>query len=141
MNAFGRMFINTHVKVFQLTGGKLGGKMGNAGTVLLLTTKGRKTGLQRTVPVVYIQDDAGHPVVTASMGGQPQNPAWFDNLSANSEVSYQTGSQVIRARAVVADPALREKLWAKLTAKHGQFLEYAKKTTRIIPMVVLEPLN
>lgn len=141
MSPLFKAVITTHVALFRITGGRIGANAGKGRRLLLLTTTGRKTGLQRVVPVLYIEDDAGNPVVTASMGGQPQNPAWFDNLSANPEVSYQTGDQIVRARAVVAEPALRDALWVKLTTRHPHFLDYQKKTTRIIPMVVLKPLT
>ena len=61
------------------------------GTILLLTTTGRKSGKAGTVPVLYFLDDDGNPVVTASNAGLPKNPAWFENLRVNPRVTYQIG--------------------------------------------------
>jgi proline iminopeptidase len=135
MNPAFRLLVDAHVGLFRRTGGKFGSW---GGQLLLLTTTGRKTGKQRTVPLRFIRDEAGHPVITASMGGAPQHPAWFENLSANSEVSYQTGAEEVRARAEVAPPDVRNRLWEKLIAVAPNFIGYQKKTTRVIPMVILK---
>jgi deazaflavin-dependent oxidoreductase (nitroreductase family) len=134
-----KLFMALHVGLYRLTGGRIGGAM-NGGTILLLTTTGRKTGKARTVPVMMFRDDAGNPVVTASKAGAPDNPAWFENLKAKPEVTYQVGAEVKKARAEIAPPELRNQLWAKLTAKYKGFLEYEKKTTRVIPMVTLRSI-
>jgi deazaflavin-dependent oxidoreductase (nitroreductase family) len=68
--------------LYRLTSGRIGGRMGE-GTILLLTTTGRKSGKARTVPVLYFLDDNGNPVVTASNAGLPKNQAWFENLRVN----------------------------------------------------------
>jgi deazaflavin-dependent oxidoreductase (nitroreductase family) len=140
MNPIGKLFMQTHVGLYRLTGGALGGKMGN-GRIVLLTTKGRKTGKERTVPVMFIEDESGNPVVAASYAGMPQNPAWFENLKATPEVTYQIGGKITRARAEIAPPELRDALWKKLTAQYKNFLAYEKKTTRVIPMVTLKPAS
>jgi len=138
MNPFARALIGTHVSLFRLTGGRFGSW---GGKLLLLTTTGRKTGKTRTVPLRYIRDEAGHPVVTASMGGQPMDPAWFNNIKSNPELTYELDGRPVKARGEVAPPDVREKLWAKLTAVAPGFIGYQKKTTRIIPMVVLKPVG
>ena len=81
-----------HLGLYRLTSGRIGGRMGD-GTILLLTTTGRKTGKARTVPVLYFLDDDGNPVVTASNAGLPKNPAWFENLRVNPRVTYQIGAE------------------------------------------------
>ena len=81
-----------HLGLYRLTSGRIGGRMGN-GTILLLTTTGRKSGKARTVPVLYFLDDNGNPVVTASNAGLPKNPAWFENLRVNPRVTYQIGAE------------------------------------------------
>lgn len=138
MPSLWKLFTNVHTGLYRLTGGRVGARMGDM-RVLLLTTTGRKTGVARTTPLAFIEDDAGNLVITASAGGAPQNPKWFDNLSANPDVSYQLDGRVVQARAEVAQPAVRDALWAKLTSKHKNFLDYERKTTRVIPMVTLKP--
>ena len=92
-----------HLGLYRLTSGRIGGRMGD-GTILLLTTTGRKTGKARTVPVLYFLDDDGNPVVTASNAGLPKNPAWFENLRVNPRVTYQIGAERKIARADIAHP-------------------------------------
>ena len=129
-----------HLGLYRLTSGRIGGSMGN-GTILLLTTTGRKSGKARTVPVLYFLDDNGNPVITASNAGLPKNPAWLENLRVNPRVTYQIGAERKIARADIAPPELRDRLWAKLTTNFKGFLEYQKKTTRVIPMVTLRPVS
>src|SRR5271155_5050271 len=97
MPLFFKLFVRTHVLLYQLTGGKLGGTM-RGGKVLLLTTTGRKSGQARTVPVApYLEGDDVY--VIASMAGAPENPAWFGNLTAKPEVDVQLGPDKWHARA------------------------------------------
>src|SRR5690349_10484019 len=100
-----------HIGLYRLTSGRMGGTMREA-TVLLLTTTGRKTGKARTVPVMYFLDDDGNPIVTASKAGMPENPAWFENLKVNPRVTYQIGGERQPAQADIAQPELRDRLWA-----------------------------
>jgi F420H(2)-dependent quinone reductase len=104
--------------------------------VLLLTTRGRKSGKTRVVPVVpFVEGEQTY--VIASMGGQPQHPAWFFNLEANPDVDVQTGDERWRAHAEVLSPEERAAIWPKITARYANFAEYQKKTTRVIPVVRL----
>ena len=119
-----------HLGLYRLTSGRIGGRIGD-GTILLLTTTGRKTGKARTVPVLYFLDDNGNPVVTASNAGLPKNPAWFENLRVNPRVTYQIGAERKIARADIAPPELRDRLWTRLTTNFKGFVEYQKKTTRV----------
>jgi proline iminopeptidase len=137
MNPMLRAFVGTHVGLFRMTGGKLGTW---GGTLLLLTTTGRKSGQRRTIPLRFIRDDEGNPVITASMGGAPQHPLWFENLRANPEVTFQIGAHEVRARAEIASPEVRSRLWEKLIAVAPGFIGYQKKTTRVIPMVILKAI-
>src|SRR5437867_5773224 len=78
-----RLFMGLHTFVYRLTGGAVGGKMFN-GPVLLLTTTGRKTGKQRTTPLLYIED-GGNLAIVASSGGSDRPPTWWLNLRSNPE--------------------------------------------------------
>jgi deazaflavin-dependent oxidoreductase (nitroreductase family) len=108
--------------------------------LLVLTTKGAKTGQERAVPVVY-SEDGGDLVVVASMGGAPKSPAWFHNLRTNPEVTVETGKQRWKAKAVVTPEAERVRLYEQHAAKHPGFRDYVKKTTRKIPVIRLKRLN
>jgi deazaflavin-dependent oxidoreductase (nitroreductase family) len=121
--------------MYRSSGGKRGVTMAGM-PVLLLTTRGRKTGKTRTVPVVsFVEGDQTY--VIASMGGQPQHPAWFFNLEAHPEVEVQFGQDHWQARAEVLSAEERARLWPKITTKFPNFGEYQQKTTRVIPVVRL----
>jgi deazaflavin-dependent oxidoreductase (nitroreductase family) len=135
---FFKLFVRFHVWMFRSSGGKRMSTM-RGGKVLLLTTKGRKSGQLRTVPLMYIEDEHGNPVVTASAGGAPTHPAWFNNLVARTDVTVELPGKTVNSHAEVAAPDKRAELWAKLVSKHAGFSEYAKKAGREIPMVILKP--
>jgi F420H(2)-dependent quinone reductase len=121
--------------MYRSSGGKRGASMAGM-PVLLLTTRGRKTGKTRTVPVVpFVEGDQTY--VIASMGGQPQHPAWFFNLEAHPEVEVQFGQDHWQGRAEVLSAEERARIWPKITAKFPNFGEYQQKTTRVIPVVRL----
>jgi len=135
MNPLFKLFVKGHVWLYQSSGGKRGKTLAGL-PVLLLTTRGRKSGARRTVPVVLFVD-GGQTHVIASMGGQPQHPAWFFNLAADPNVEVQVGADHYRARAEVLPPDQREAIWPKITAAMPNFAQYQKKTTRVIPVVRL----
>ena len=135
-NAFFKMFVGVHVSLYRWTGGRVGSSMAG-GKVLLLTTTGRKTGKTRTVPVMYIEDAKGNPVVAASYAGKPVHPAWFHNIQKSVDVRYQIRDREVAARAEVLPAAERDILWKELTTRYPNFAAYEKKTTRVIPMVAL----
>jgi deazaflavin-dependent oxidoreductase (nitroreductase family) len=136
VNPFFKLFVKGHVWLYQATGGRRGATLGGQ-KILLLTTKGRKSGQQRTVPVVpYLDGDDVY--VIASLGGAPQHPAWFHNLSAHAEVGVQLGADHWRAHAeVVPEGPDRDRLWKAITELMPNFAGYQKKTTRVIPVVKL----
>jgi deazaflavin-dependent oxidoreductase (nitroreductase family) len=108
--------------------------------VLVLTTKGAKTGKEHSVPVVYTKE-GDDLVVVASMGGAPKNPAWFHNLKANPDVTVETGKQSWKAKAVITPEPERVRLYAQHAKTHPGFLDYVKKTTRKIPVIRLERVS
>ena len=126
-----------HTAFYRLTGGRFGGSM-NKAPVLLLTTKGRKTGKVRTTPLLYGRDGA-NLVLVASVGGADHNPAWFYNLQGHkAEVQIGRAKQKVKAR--VAEGEERERLWAQMVGIWPAYAEYQQKTARRIPVVVLEPV-
>ena len=126
-----------HSKVYGLTGGGVGGRMGKA-PVLLLTTTGRKSGKGRTNPLLYLED-GDDLVVVASKGGAPEHPAWFLNLEAKPDVEVQVKRDRRPVQARRATPEERERYWPKLNEMWEQYDSYQRKTSREIPVVILEP--
>jgi deazaflavin-dependent oxidoreductase (nitroreductase family) len=139
MNPLFKLFTALHVRAYRATGGKLGGAMAG-GKVLLLTTTGNKSGIERTAPVMYFED-GGNNYVVASFGGAPEHPAWYKNLSAKPQVTVQIGSRAFSAKAATVDEAERVRLFAKVKAEMKQFAGYEKKTQRVIPIVRLDPAS
>jgi len=124
-----------HVTLYRLTGGLLGGRMDGL-DMLLLTTRGRKSGQARTVPLPYFRDGERYLLI-ASYGGNAQNPQWLENIAADSDVEIQVGFRRQKARASVAAGAERERLWQAVTSLFPRYLAYQQKTARQIPVVVL----
>lgn len=133
-----KTFVATHIKIFRATHGRLWNSWGKF-HFLLLTTTGRKTGQPRTVPLAYITDEKNNPIIIASAGGSPTHPAWYTNLEANSVVTVELPGKTFKGLAKVAPPELRETLWARLIAEIPLYAGYQKKTSRVIPMVILQP--
>ena len=106
---------------------------------LLLTTRGRKSGAPRPLPLIYGSAGKSY-VVIASKGGMPEHPLWFRNLEAEPACELQVGAKHLRARARVAEGAERERLWAQLAEIYPPYLAYQKATQRTIPVVVLDPV-
>src|SRR6266513_116131 len=127
-----RMLIfNVMVFLYNVSGGRIGGKMGKL-PVLLLTTTGRKTGKQRTLPLGYIMDDSSY-VITASAGGADKHPGWFFNVRSTPNVTIQVKDQKIRAVAEVAGPEKKSELWPQLLKVSPGFAAYQQRTSREIP--------
>ncbi|MEV6880104.1 nitroreductase family deazaflavin-dependent oxidoreductase [Amycolatopsis sp. NPDC051128] len=130
-------FNNQVTEEFRANDGKVGG-MFEGKNVLLLTTIGAKSGAERLSPLVYTRD-GDRFVVAASMGGAPNNPAWYHNLVANPKVTVEVGTEKFEATAtVIADRAERDRLYAGMVAHAEGFADYETKTDRVIPIVVLE---
>ncbi len=124
------------IEEFRANGGETSGPF-KGRPLLLLTTKGAKSGEERTTPLVYSRDGE-RVVVIASMGGAPKHPAWFHNISADPEVTVEIGTEKFAARASVPEGEERDRLYAQQAATMPAFHEYQEKTTRRIPVVVLE---
>jgi deazaflavin-dependent oxidoreductase (nitroreductase family) len=115
------------------------GKVANfGGPLLLLHTTGAKSQREHVTPVMYRKVDSGYAVF-ASFAGQPMNPAWYHNLVAHPDVEAEIGAETVRLRARVAGDAEREPIWTAQKADFPGFRDYEDKTTRQIPVVILEP--
>jgi deazaflavin-dependent oxidoreductase (nitroreductase family) len=108
------------------------------GPVLLLHTKGARTGNDILTPLYFLQDGDRH-VLFASMGGWKRAPDWYHNLRANpDDVTVETGTDIYRARAVELHGPERDALYDAMAAIYPQFILYKKKTKRRIPVIALE---
>jgi len=127
------------VAEFRANGGKVGGPFAGA-PMMILTTTGAKSGQPRTMPLVYTTDGDRY-VIIASKGGAPTSPDWFHNLVANPEVTVEVGTETFPARALVPEEPEHARLYDAQAALMPNFAEYQQKTTRKIPVVVLERLG
>jgi len=125
------------VFLYNVSGGRIAGKVGKL-PVLLLTTTGRKTGKQRTLPVGYIMDGSTY-VITASAGGAEKHPGWFFNIRSNPQATIQVNDKRIQVTAEIAGAEKKTELWTRLVEVAPNFAGYQKRTSREIPMVILHP--
>jgi deazaflavin-dependent oxidoreductase (nitroreductase family) len=128
-----------HRALLKISGGRIGWEASKM-PVLELTTTGRKTGQPRSVMLTSPYQEGTTIVVVASRGGDDEHPAWFLNLrdDPDVEVAYK-GAPKQRMRARVANSADRARLWPLVVADHKNYAGYQTKTTREIPLVLLEP--
>lgn len=131
---------NKHIiEEFRANDGKVGGRF-EGKTLLLLHTKGAKSGEERINPVACVRDD-DRLVVIASKGGAPTHPDWYYNVVANPLVTVEVGTDKFQARAKVAEEPERTRLYGKMVDMMPGFDDYRKKTTRVIPVIVLTPVK
>lgn len=134
-------FLSLHDKIYKATNGRIGHRVPGMPPNLLLHTVGAKTGRERTNTLTYAKDGDDYLVV-ASKGGSPKAPGWYHNVKANPEVEIHVGSRrfAVTARPVLPDSLDYARLW-KLVNKNNanRYVEYQKKTSRPIPVIVLTP--
>jgi deazaflavin-dependent oxidoreductase (nitroreductase family) len=127
------------IEEFRANGGKIGGRWEGM-SLVLLTTTGAKGGQPRTVPLGYQMFD-GDVVLLASNIGAPVHPAWFINLRTNPEVTVELPDTSYRARAVIPTGAERDAWFARAADDRPFFYEHQRKTSRLIPVVILKRLD
>ena len=127
-----------HRNLYRLSGGRMGRRI-NGFEVLLLTTRGRITGTPRDVMLQMLPHHDGW-AVAATHAGEDRNPAWLLNLRAHPEADVQIRASRVHVRAREAAGDEREELWARFAAVDDAYEEYARRTTRPIAVVVLEPM-
>jgi len=129
-----------HRGLYRLSRGRFLGRVGGLG-VLLLTTRGRRTGKVRTIPLLYV-DDAGGYVLIASNGGAELHPAWYLNLQAQPDATVEIDGRTVPVHATdVVDPDDRARLWKRANEGYSGYDGYATKTDRTIPVVRLQPTS
>ena len=126
-----------HIERYLATDGAEGHSWVNGTTTLLLFTKGRSTGTEYFHPLIYREYDNAF-VVVASKGGAPQPPQWYLNLSANPDAMVQVKGDRFLVRAHTATPDEKSQLWKLMTEVWPDYDKYQEKTSREIPVVVLE---
>jgi deazaflavin-dependent oxidoreductase (nitroreductase family) len=108
--------------------------------LMILTTTGAKSGAKREAVVTYTRDRERY-VICASKSGAPTNPAWYYNLKMNPITDVEAGGEVFKVRATEVHDAERDRLWDQHAEERPEFREYPKKTTRKIPVFVLDRLS
>jgi F420H(2)-dependent quinone reductase len=136
---FDRLF-KGHVILYRATGGAIGHSFPGAPPMLLLDHVGAKTGKQRTTPLAYVRDGDDY-VIVASKGGHPKHPAWFHNVLASPDVRIQVRSKRMNVRGREATSEERDRLWPKVVETYRGYQGYQDRTSRRIPLVILEPLG
>ena len=129
-------WIEDHMKRYVETYGE-DGHLFNGVPTLLLTTTGRKSGDKITTPLIYGEND-GRYLIVASMGGAPKHPAWYLNLDADGGVGIQVKGDRFDATARTANDEEKPALWEQMAKLFPNYLEYQGKTSRQIPVVIIE---
>ncbi len=128
----------THAAIYRKTKGRIGGKVGSQ-PLMLLTTTGRKSGLERTTPVGYHEDNGDYVIVALGPSGSLKHPAWYLNLTKRPTATVQVRDRIFRASAETASPEERARLWPIVVERAASVAKYQAKVEREIPLVVLSP--
>ena len=131
-------WVADQVKLYEETGGAEGNEMKGL-PVIILTTRGAKSGKLRKTPLMRVSDEAGRYAAVASLGGAPKHPVWYFNVKADPHVVLQDGplAKDYVAREVTGDE--KAQWWDRAVAAYPEYAEYQEKTDREIPVFVLEP--
>jgi deazaflavin-dependent oxidoreductase (nitroreductase family) len=127
----------TIIDEFRANGGEVGGDFAGR-PLLLLHTRGARSGEPRVHPVMYLRDGDRY-LVFASKGGAQDHPAWFHNLRAHPDASIEVGGDEIAVHATELEGAERDRWYAEQARRYPQFAEYQAGTERVIPVVALTP--
>ena len=130
------LFGDEHVRRYRETDGAVGYDW-NGAPCLVLTTRGRRSGRERASALIHGVDGDNY-VVVASKGGAPSHPLWYENLVAEPRVGVQVRGERFEAIARTAEGDERDRLWRIMTAVWPNYDQYAERTSRAIPVVVLE---
>ncbi|ELS58639.1 nitroreductase family deazaflavin-dependent oxidoreductase [Streptomyces viridochromogenes] len=132
-------WVRRQVELYESSGGTKGTTvMGRP--VVLLTIRGAKTGKIRKTPVMRVEHEGRYAAV-ASLGGAPEHPVWYHNLKAEPHVELRDGPMTRDMKAREVTGAERAEWWERAVAAYPPYADYQKKTERVIPVFVLEPLD
>ncbi|MDA0788565.1 MAG: nitroreductase family deazaflavin-dependent oxidoreductase [Proteobacteria bacterium] len=134
-------WVRDQVEKYEASGGKEGTTLMDTGLPCIIVTHvGNKTGAVRKTPLMQVRDGSGY-VLIGSQGGAPKDPVWVHNLRANPEVEIRDHARVFKMRArEVFDEQERARVWALGVAAYPPYEDYAKKTSRKIPVFIAEPV-
>jgi deazaflavin-dependent oxidoreductase (nitroreductase family) len=124
--------------IYRLSGGRLGAKWMYGAPVMLMTTTGRKSRQPRTVPLLYLRDGQ-RVIIVGSQGGMSKDPAWVGNIAADPDVEVEIGAVRQRMRARRGTPEEKAHYWPALCRMYPDYADYQARTTRDIPVLILEP--
>ena len=134
-----RRWVRDQVELFESSGGTEGITLLDTGLpVVIVTNIGARTGKVRKTPLMRVEHDGRYAAI-ASMGGAPKNPVWYHNLRANPRVELQDGTERLHMIARETTGAERAEWWERAVAAYPPYAEYQTKTSRQIPVFVLEP--
>lgn len=131
------LFGDEHVAKYEATKGQTGYEW-NGTHILILRTKGRKSGELRKAPLIFGRDGANYLIV-ASKGGAPEHPGWYKNLTAQPDIEIQVKGDIIPVRARTASPEEKKRLWPTMVKEWELYDKYQQSTERDIPLVILSP--
>jgi deazaflavin-dependent oxidoreductase (nitroreductase family) len=143
--AIARVYARTHEWLYRLSGGRFGAHIGAEGAgvgppVLLLTTRGRRSGKLRTSPLIYLR--VGEElIVAASNAGNPEDPQWWRNLRTDPHAVVQMGTARVPVVATEITGSRRDELWRRYLEMYAPLTEYQRATTRPIPLVALRSIE
>jgi len=136
-----RGWVRDQVDLFEGSGGTQGTTLQDTGLpVIIVTNLGARTGKVRKTPLMRVEHD-GHYAAVASQGGSPKHPVWYHNLKANPRVELQDGSKRQEMIARELTGSERDQWWERAVAAYPPYAEYQTRTTRQIPVFVLEPVG
>jgi deazaflavin-dependent oxidoreductase (nitroreductase family) len=127
------------IEEFRANEGRVGGPFAGV-PILLLHHTGAKSGIERVSPLAYRRDGDAY-VVFGSKGGAPDNPAWFHNLVRNPEATIEVDTATRTVKARIAEGEERDRIWTLQKQEFPGFADYERKTTRQIPVVILDPTS
>ena len=127
-----------HAALYRATGGRVGGSLPGLPSLLLLDHVGARSGQRRTTPLVYMPDGEDLLIV-ASKGGYAKHPGWLHNLRAHPDTTVQVGRERRKVHAREASAEERRRLWPKAAEYNPHWARYRERTSREIPLVLLEP--
>ncbi|MFJ4367390.1 nitroreductase family deazaflavin-dependent oxidoreductase [Streptomyces chartreusis] len=134
-------WVRKQVELYESSGGTQGTTLMNTGMpVILLTTRGARSGKLRKTPLMRVEHEGSYAAV-ASLGGAPKHPVWYHNVKADPHVELRDGTELRDMRAREVTGAEKAEWWERAVAAYPPYAEYQQKTDRVIPLFVLEPFD
>ncbi|WP_031485612.1 nitroreductase family deazaflavin-dependent oxidoreductase [Streptomyces bicolor] len=134
-------WVRDQVELYESSGGTEGTTLMNTGMpVILLTTRGARSGKLRKTPLMRVEHEGRYAAV-ASLGGAPKHPVWYHNVKADPRVELRDGTELRDMKAREVTGAEKDEWWERAVAAYPPYADYQEKTDRVIPVFVLEPVD